>query len=159
MSAREGERYWFQDGTMCTLVSSVTCSVLLCAFCRWCWQKRKVQMKYMLSRYWRKTSSFRMMMLSVPWQKNEFWHCRPSIHSWQLSTALFRQRSDPNPTAGYWDTFCLVFLNKSLFFLTALDWLLFILNSMLFCLFFFMFFRCLGIVIGRYFRILFCSWH
>ncbi len=40
--------------------------------CRWCWQSWKAQMKFTLWKFWRKTSSFKMMMWTALWQRNAF---------------------------------------------------------------------------------------
>ena len=40
---------------------------------RSCWQRGRAPTSFMPSRFWRRTSSFRMMISTVPWWRKEFW--------------------------------------------------------------------------------------
>ena len=58
---------------------------------RCCWLSAKVLMSCMLLKFWRRKSSFRMMMLIVSWWRNVYWLWATSRHSWLRCIPLFRQ--------------------------------------------------------------------
>lgn len=60
--------------------------------CRWCWLSWKAQMKFTLWKFWKKTSSFKMMMWTALWQRNAFWPWLENIPIWLSFSAASRRR-------------------------------------------------------------------
>ena len=54
---------------------------------RSCWQRGRARTSFMPSRFWRKTSSYRMMISTAPWWRKGFWpwlRSRLSLYSFIL---------------------------------------------------------------------------